>query len=107
MPVEVLRELQRRLPDVRLWNFYGQTEMAPVATILGPHEQVQRAGSAGRAALNVETMVVDDDGNPSRPARSARSCTAARTPRWATSTTRTRRPRRSVAAGSTPATWAS
>src|SRR4051812_18480142 len=27
MPVEVLRELQRRLPDVRFWNFYGQTEM--------------------------------------------------------------------------------
>jgi fatty-acyl-CoA synthase len=32
MPVEVLRELQRRLPDVRLWNFYGQTEMSPLAT---------------------------------------------------------------------------
>jgi len=31
MPVEVLRELQERLPGVRLWNFYGQTEMAPVA----------------------------------------------------------------------------
>jgi fatty-acyl-CoA synthase len=64
MPVEVLRELQRRLPDVQLWNFYGQTEMAPVATILQPHEQLERAGSAGRAALNVETLLVDDDGNP-------------------------------------------
>lgn len=63
MPVEILRELQRRLPDVQLWNFYGQTEMAPVATILGPAEQLERAGSAGRAALNVETAVVDDDGN--------------------------------------------
>ena len=67
MPAEVLRELQRRLPEVRLWNFYGQTEMAPVATILGPSEQVQRAGSAGRAALNVETMVAGDDGNPVPP----------------------------------------
>jgi fatty-acyl-CoA synthase len=67
MPVEILRELQRRLPDVQLWNFYGQTEMAPVATILGPAEQLQRAGSAGRAALNVETMVVDDDANPVPP----------------------------------------
>ncbi|TYB46772.1 acyl-CoA synthetase [Actinomadura chibensis] len=64
MPVEVLRELMRRLPDVRLWNFYGQTEMAPLATILRPHEQLERAGSAGRAAVNVETMLVDDDGNP-------------------------------------------
>ena len=64
MPVEVLRELQRRLPDVRLWNFYGQTEMAPLATILRPDEQLARAGSAGRAALNVETRCVDDDGRP-------------------------------------------
>jgi fatty-acyl-CoA synthase len=48
MPVEVLRELQERLPGIRLWNFYGQTEMAPLATILGPGEQVTRAGSAGR-----------------------------------------------------------
>jgi len=63
MPVEILRELQRRLPDVSLWNFYGQTEMAPLATILRPHEQLDRAGSAGRAALNVETIVVDNDGH--------------------------------------------
>ena len=61
MPVEVLRELGERLPDVRFWNFYGQTEMAPLATILRPHEQAERAGSAGVAALNVETRVVDDD----------------------------------------------
>jgi len=60
MPVEVLRELNRRLPGVRLWNFYGQTEIAPVATVLYPDEQIPRAGSAGRAALNVETRVVDD-----------------------------------------------
>ncbi len=67
MPVEVLRELQRRLPDVQLWNFYGQTEMAPLATILRPHEQLERAGSAGRAALNVETRLVDDDGRDVPP----------------------------------------
>src|SRR4051812_7740101 len=67
MPVEVLRELQRRLPDVQLWNFYGQTEMAPLATILSPHEQMERAGSAGRAALNVETQLVDDEGRPVVP----------------------------------------
>ncbi|EGD53824.1 acyl-CoA synthetase [Gordonia neofelifaecis] len=64
MPVEVLREMSRRLPDVQLWNFYGQTEMSPLATILQPHEQLDRAGSAGRASLNVETIVVDDEDNP-------------------------------------------
>jgi fatty-acyl-CoA synthase len=67
MPVEVLRELRERLPGIRLWNFYGQTEMAPLATILGPGEQVSRAGSAGRAALNVETRLVDDDDMPVPP----------------------------------------
>ncbi len=67
MPVEVLREIQTRLPDVRLWNFYGQTEMAPLATILPPEDQLERAGSAGRAALNVETRLVDDDGVPVPP----------------------------------------
>jgi fatty-acyl-CoA synthase len=41
--------------------------MAPLATILSPHEQLDRAGSAGRAALNVETIVVDDAGNPLPP----------------------------------------
>ena len=61
MPVEVLREIQQRLPDVRLWNFYGQTEMAPLATILQPEEQVSHAGSAGRPAVNVETKLVDGD----------------------------------------------
>ncbi|MBC3191753.1 acyl-CoA synthetase [Pseudonocardia sp. C8] len=67
MPVEVLREIQERLPDVALWNFYGQTELAPVAAILGPDEQLERAGSAGRPALNVETVIVDDDDRPVAP----------------------------------------
>ncbi len=64
MPVEILREIQERLPDVELWNFYGQTEMAPLATILGPEEQLTHPGSAGRAALNVETRIVDEADQP-------------------------------------------
>ncbi|MFR9806253.1 acyl-CoA synthetase [Pseudonocardia sp. RS010] len=67
MPVEVLKELSRRLPDVQFWNFYGQTEMSPLATILRPHEQLPHAGSAGRASLNVETRVVDDEDNEVPP----------------------------------------
>ena len=63
MPVEILRELIQRFPDLRLWNLYGQTEIAPVATVLRPEEQLAKAGSAGRPALNVETRVVDDEGH--------------------------------------------
>jgi fatty-acyl-CoA synthase len=67
MPVEVLREMSRRLPAVRLWNFYGQTEMAPLATVLGPEDQLRKPGSAGRPVLNVETRVVDDRMNDVKP----------------------------------------
>src|SRR5690606_34526396 len=67
MPVEVLKEIAARLPNVRLFNFYGPTEMAPVATILRPEEQLTRLGSAGRPALNVETRIVGEDGEPLPP----------------------------------------
>jgi len=67
MPVEVLRELGERLPRLRLWNLYGQTEIAPVATILFPGEHATRLGSAGRPTLHVETRIVDDAMNPVAP----------------------------------------
>ena len=60
MPVEVMREIARRLPKMKLWNLYGQTEIAPLATMLGPDDQLRKPGSCGRAVLNVETRVVDD-----------------------------------------------
>ncbi|MGO9698939.1 MAG: fatty acyl-CoA synthetase [Xanthobacteraceae bacterium] len=60
MPVEVMREMAQRMPKVRLWNLYGQTEIAPLATMLGPEDQLRKPGSCGRAVLNVETRVVDD-----------------------------------------------
>ncbi|WP_068268758.1 fatty acyl-CoA synthetase [Aldersonia kunmingensis] len=64
LPVEVLRQLRQRFPALELWNFYGQTEMGSLATVLPPSEQDRRPGCAGRAALNVETSIVDDDNNP-------------------------------------------
>lgn len=67
MPVEVLRELRTLLPQLRLWNLYGQTEIAPVATILFPEEHADRLGSAGRPTLHVETRIVDDAMNPVAP----------------------------------------
>ena len=64
MPVPVLKELGERLPDVRLFNYYGQTELAPHATLLRPEEQITKAGSAGRACLNVETRLHDENDHP-------------------------------------------
>jgi fatty-acyl-CoA synthase len=64
MPTEILREIRDRLPNLRLWNFYGQTEIAPLASALGPAEQDAHAGAAGRPVLNVETAILDDSDTP-------------------------------------------
>ncbi|CAM2764670.1 acyl-CoA synthetase [Mycobacterium intermedium] len=67
MPTEILGEMRQRLPNLRLWNFYGQTEMAPLASALGPDEQDAHPGAAGRPVLNVETTILDDDDAPVAP----------------------------------------
>ena len=64
MPVEIVKEIHARIPGIRLFNFYGQTELSPLATVLKPADQLRKLGSAGRPALNVETRVVDDDDRP-------------------------------------------
>lgn len=61
MPAEILAEVRERLPGLRLWNFYGQTEMAPLASALEPEDQDTHAGSAGRPVINVETAILDED----------------------------------------------
>ena len=64
MPKEILAEMRERMPGVSLWNFYGQTEMAPLASALRPEEQERHSGAAGRPVPNVETAILDDDDNP-------------------------------------------
>lgn len=65
MPVEVLKELQQRLPNCqRFYNYYGQTELSPYHTILKPEYQISKAGSAGVGGLNMETRLEDDNHNP-------------------------------------------
>ncbi|MEN2767814.1 fatty acyl-CoA synthetase [Ornithinibacillus xuwenensis] len=60
MPREVLKELSERLPNARFWNFYGQTEVSPLATALQPKDQLRKLGSAGKPTLNMQTRIVDD-----------------------------------------------
>ncbi len=65
MPVEVLKEIQRRLPSCqRLYNYYGQTELSPYHTILKPADQLTKPGSAGMGGLNMETALLDEMNNP-------------------------------------------
>ncbi len=67
MPVPVLRELRERLPGIRAFNAYGQSEMAPLATVLRPEDHDARPASVGRPVLNVQTRVVDLDMRDVRP----------------------------------------
>ena len=67
MPVPVLLELRRRLPGLELFNCYGQSEMAPLATVLKPEEHDARPASVGRPVLNVRTRVVDPEMNDVPP----------------------------------------
>ncbi|WP_135468347.1 fatty acyl-CoA synthetase [Crenalkalicoccus roseus] len=59
MPVPVLQELQSRLPNALPYNCYGQSEIAPLATVLRPEEHAARPASVGRPILTVETRIVD------------------------------------------------
>jgi fatty-acyl-CoA synthase len=64
MPVEVLKEMLERLPGVGIYNYYGQTELAPYHTILKAEDALTKLGSAGMGGLNMETRLEDDAGQP-------------------------------------------
>jgi acyl-CoA synthetase (AMP-forming)/AMP-acid ligase II len=69
MPVELLRRAMQRFKR-QFIHFYGQTETGPMTTVLKPEDhvlegseaQVARLASAGRATLDFEVRIVDQDG---------------------------------------------
>ena len=70
MPGPVLGRLREAMPDLGFYNCFGQSEIGPLATILGPADHEVRPDSAGRPALFVEMRVVDTDGNDVAPGES-------------------------------------
>ncbi|MFJ3208207.1 acyl-CoA synthetase [Streptomyces flaveolus] len=62
MPVPVLERLRERLPHLAFYNCFGQSEIGPLATVLGPDEHEGRMDSCGRPVLFVDARVVDEDG---------------------------------------------
>jgi fatty-acyl-CoA synthase len=59
MPEPIVAELTKRLAGSRLYNCYGQSEIAPLATVLGPDEHTGRLASAGKPVMSVATRIVD------------------------------------------------
>ena len=62
MPQKVISSLLEKLPHIRFWQFYGQTEMAPIATVLYPEDHIEHAQSVGRPVMHVQTQIMNEDG---------------------------------------------
>ncbi|MFK5980515.1 MAG: long-chain-fatty-acid--CoA ligase [Rhizobiaceae bacterium] len=66
MPDWVQTEVMKKLPDVRLTQIYGQSEVG-VLTALKHWHLPEKLGSIGRQAFNVDVAVIDSDGNHVAP----------------------------------------
>ena len=73
IPEAVLKKAMELMPHVGFGQAYGQTEAAPVLTLLTPDRHVldgPKAGklkSAGQPVAGVELRIVDEDDNPVPP----------------------------------------
>ncbi len=56
----VVQELVGALPRVQIYNLCGLTEMGPGGIYLLPDEQLRKPGAGGKAIVNTEARVVDD-----------------------------------------------
>lgn len=61
MPEAIAQELADVLPNAGLYNCYGQSEMAPLATVLSPEQHQGRLASAGKPIQSVRTRIVNPE----------------------------------------------
>ena len=64
MPTEIIKELFDKFKGAKLYNAYGQTELAPLHTILDSKYALDKLGSVGKGVLNMMTRLEDDFGTP-------------------------------------------
>jgi len=62
MPREILKEILEKFPKARIYNYYGQTELAPYHTILKAEDALAKIGAAGMAGLHMESRIEDGKG---------------------------------------------
>jgi acyl-CoA synthetase (AMP-forming)/AMP-acid ligase II len=67
MPQALLERIMQAVPNVQLVQGYGQTELAPVCTLLLPRDHqldgplVHRRRSVGRPAVGIDVKIVDEE----------------------------------------------
>lgn len=75
MPDWVQSSLMERLPDLRLTQIYGQSEVGVVCAL--PHRFLpEKLGSVGRQAYNVDIAVLDSDGEQVEPGEIGELCSS-------------------------------
>lgn len=62
MPREILKELLEKFPRAGVYNYYGQTELAPYHTILKAEDALSKIGAAGMGGLHMESRIEDEEG---------------------------------------------
>jgi fatty-acyl-CoA synthase len=67
MPGPIRDRLATAMPGLGFYNCFGQSEIGPLAAVLGPGDHRERPDSAGRPVLFVEAKVVDEQGNDVGP----------------------------------------
>jgi fatty-acyl-CoA synthase len=60
-PLEVKRRILAAFSGAGIYDAFGQTETSPVVTCLHPEDALRRPDSVGKAVINVEIRVVDDE----------------------------------------------
>ncbi len=67
MPVETIRELHRRFPEVELRNFFGLTETISPTHVLRGEDLEEHPDSIGRLLPFVRAMIIDEGGSRLQP----------------------------------------
>jgi long-chain acyl-CoA synthetase len=62
LPLEVAREIERRLPGVQVREGYGLTESGGIATSNPPG--ARKLGSVGKPVMGCEVRILDEEGKP-------------------------------------------
>ena len=69
MPQAVLERALELMPDAEFFQAYGQTELSPMLTLLGPERHVfdgplaGKAGSVGQPCINMDVAILNEEGN--------------------------------------------
>ncbi len=80
MPEAVVRQALELMPTVKFVHGYGQTESAPILTMLptdyiaGRHAELGKINSIGLSAMMVDLKILDEDGNEVPPGTVGEIC---------------------------------